>query len=254
MIGPEITDVLTLGNGRTITGVTLAFDEALDPATAGSAANYTLFIPNRNGRGETAVPIQSATFDPSNNTVTVATARTLPLNTFIRVVVNGASSSGVSDIYGNRLRGTDASNGQDFSASFARGSNLRYFDHDGNLVTLAMSQGGLMDLYRSADGEGQVLRLIGNGPRRTVLSGNVRRGSIGSDGVTTFQSIDGATSAGSTPPDHAQVLRRRGVGLHPRPQGQRAGRQRRLDGCPPATVHVAGHRLFARKLRIRRHH
>ena len=134
-----MTDVLTLGSGRTIAGVTLVFDEALNPATAGSAANYTLFVPNRNGRGESPVPIQPSPTTRRTTRSRSTAAHAAPEHV-VRVVVNGASTSGVSDLYGNRLRGASATNGQDFAASFARGSNLRYADRDGNLVTLAMSR------------------------------------------------------------------------------------------------------------------
>ena len=109
-----------------------------------------------------------------------------------------------------------------------------------------------MDLYRSADGEGRVLRLIGNGPRRTVLTGNVRRGSMGSDGVTTFQAIDGAdfgrvNSRLTTPKffvdEVTSFIHGKGV--------KTASVATTASGA--GTVHVAGHRLFARKHNRHRH-
>lgn len=187
LTGPTVADVLTQGQGRSVTGVTLVFDEALNPTAAVNPAAYTLLAPNRAGN---LVPVAflPPTYDANTHSVTLTSARPLPLNAFFRVVVN----PGVTDIFGNNLRGTGAGNNQAFTASFARGSSLKYIDRDRDSVTLNLSNGGLLDLWRSADGEGQVLRVLGAGAKRSVLSGNVRRGSVGSDGTTTYQSIVGA--------------------------------------------------------------
>ena len=189
--GPEVTDVQTQGSGRLVTGVTLVFNEALDPARASNPANYTLLAPNKRGGGTSPVAFQT-TYNATDHSVTLTASRALPLNTFFTVVVNGSPFSGVADIYDNPIRGTFAGNGQNFVATFARGSSLRYTDHDGDLVSLNLSNGGLLDLYRSANGEGQILRVLGAGSRRSVLTGNVRKGGFNSDGVTTFESIIGA--------------------------------------------------------------
>ena len=170
--GPQITDVQTLGSGKFVTGVTLVFTEALDPARATNPANYALFAPNKRGGGESLIGFQP-TYNVANNSVTLTASRALPLNTFFRVVVNGSSPTGVADIFDNRIRGTFAANGQDFVATFARGSALRYFDHDGDFVSLNLSNGGLLDLYRAGSGEGKILRVLGAGSRRSVLTGNV---------------------------------------------------------------------------------
>ncbi|MDB5351700.1 MAG: conserved repeat protein [Planctomycetota bacterium] len=191
--GPKVVDVQVQGSGRFVTGVTLVFDEALDPSRATNPGNYTLMAPGKNGRGEIAVAILPPTYNPVNHTVTITSGRSLALNSFYRVIVNGAVGTGVTDIFGNALQGADSQgNGQNYMATFARGSSLKYADHDGDLVTLNLSNGGLLDLYRSASGDGQVLRVLGAGARRSVLSGNVKRGSFKSDGVATFNSIIGA--------------------------------------------------------------
>ncbi len=187
--GPTVTDVEPMGTGKAVTGLVLTFDEALDPTNATNPNNYTLLAPSRNGRGETRVATLPPTYDALNHTVTITAGRALPLNTFFHIDVSPA----VTDIFGNELRGDSSLvNGHDFAATFARGSSLKYIDGNGDLVSLNLSNGGLLDLYRNASGEGQVLTVLGAGPRRSVLTGTVRKGGPASDGVSTFQSIIGA--------------------------------------------------------------
>jgi uncharacterized repeat protein (TIGR01451 family) len=187
--GPTVTDVEPTGTGRAVTGLVLTFDEALDSTNATNPNNYTLIAPSRNGRGQTQVAILPPTYNALNHTVTITAARALPLNTFFHIDVSPA----VTDIFENQLRGDSSLvNGRDFVATFARGSSLKYTDGNGDLVSLNLSNGGLLDLYRDSSGEGQVLTVLGAGPRRSILTGTVRKGGPASDGVTTFQSIIGA--------------------------------------------------------------
>lgn len=191
LTGPTVTSVEALGAGKFVTGVVIGFNEALDPARASDPNNYTLFAPTKRG-GYAQVGVLSPTYNAANHTVTLTSSRPLPLNTFFRVGINGSSSTGVADIFDNLLQGTGSGNGQDLNATFARGTSLKYFDHDGDFVTINITNGGVLDLYRSANGDGQILTVVGAGSRRSVLSGNVKRGVQNSDGVTTLESIVGA--------------------------------------------------------------
>ncbi len=187
--GPQVTNVQPVGAGR-LSGVTITFSEPLDPARATNPANFALYGPTKAG-GLAPVAILPPTYDASTNTVTITAAQPLALNTNYRLVVNGSSTSGVADIYDNLLQGS-GSNGTDFGAYFARGTALRYTDHDGDHVSLNLKGAGYLDLYRLDNGEGQTLTVVGGGRGRSVLSGSVRKGAAGSDGVTTFAQILGA--------------------------------------------------------------
>ncbi len=190
--GPMVVDVLNRGLGRSMTGVALVFNEALRADRATDPANYTLFASRRGG--EVQVPIDAILYDVASRTVTITPFNRLAMNTFYRVVVNADTPTGVQDVSGNLARGDGANNGRDYSASFARGNSLLYSDRDGDAVTVKITN-GLLDLCRDSTGEGMQLRILSNG-RRSLLTGNVRRRSLTSDGVSSFQSIIGAGFGG----------------------------------------------------------
>jgi len=68
-------------------------------------------------------------------------------------------------------------------------------------VTMALSGAGTMELFRSANGEGELLNLINVIAALTTLNGNVTQAGNG-NGTTTLNEIrglDGATN--NLPPD-----------------------------------------------------
>ena len=76
------------------------------------------------------------------------------------------------------------------SSSFARGKALTYRDRDGDVVTIKLRGGGVLELSQSADGTIQQLRVVGAVPGRSVLSGRVVRSGKG-NGRTTLGRIVG---------------------------------------------------------------
>ena len=72
------------------------FDEALDATRATSTSNYALIVPDR--RGDSSVPIQSATYDASNHTVTLTAAQALALEKADAVVVCGGLGPTQDDV------------------------------------------------------------------------------------------------------------------------------------------------------------
>src|SRR5262249_54027733 len=74
----------------------------------------------------------------------------------------------------------------------ARGTNLQYGDSRGTAVSLKLSGGGLLDLTRFANGDGQRLQVINPAPRGTTLTGSVRGGT----NSTTLDSILGLGTFG----------------------------------------------------------
>jgi uncharacterized repeat protein (TIGR01451 family) len=199
---PTVQDIQLLGGGRTITGVVLTFSELLDVARASNRANFSFTALGRDGRPGTrddrAIGVQSVSYDPATGNLVVVPDRPLRGNQFYRLVINAAAPSGLADQAGIPLDGDDDGvSGGSFSVSFSRAQQLRYPDRNGDIVTLRLARGGVLDLTRFADGEGRDLRLLGARPGRSVLSGNVlRRRRIG-DGRTTLQTITGLDPNGT---------------------------------------------------------
>ena len=178
--GPTVRDVQLLGTGRTITGVVLTFDELLDVARATNPANFSFIALGRDGllgtRDDRPVGVQSVTYDPLTGNLTVIPAQPLQARRFTQLVVNGAAPAGLTDVRGNLLDGNgDGVAGGSYSISFARAAQLQYTDRNGDVVSLRLARGGVLDLVRAADGEAQIVRLVGARPGRSVLSGSVRR-------------------------------------------------------------------------------
>ena len=99
----------------------------------------------------------------------------LASNRFYQIAIVGTGTTAIRDLAGNLLDG--ASNdlaGTNYVASFGQGTKLNYVDQTGNKVSLKLSGGGYLEdvLYQ---GEGQMLTVIGQRPRRTVLSGTLKR-------------------------------------------------------------------------------
>jgi uncharacterized repeat protein (TIGR01451 family) len=201
--GPTVQDVQLIGSGNSITGVVLTFSKVLDATRASNTANYFIAAPAVRTRASRSsggpVGIASVSYTPGGKTVLVTPSQPLAAGVFYEIAVNGSSSTGVTDVFGNLLNfngltGTPSSN---FVSTFARGSNLTYGDSGNNSVNLRLTGGGVIDLFRAANGDGQVVRLIGTVPGRSTLSGSVRKLSLRSSGVTTLTTIQGLEAFGA---------------------------------------------------------
>ena len=106
-------------------------------------------------------------------------------------MVDGTSGHGVSDTTGRLIDGNgDGQPGGDYVAVFARGKTLSYRDRDGDLVSVTLRGGGVLELSQRADGTIQQLRVVGAVPGRSVLSGRVVRSGKG-NGKTMLGAIVG---------------------------------------------------------------
>ena len=141
-----------------------------------------------------ATPIQSAIYNPSNLTVTVTPAGVLPMTRLNRIVIYGRANqlltTGVVDTNGDLLAGSNGIPGAPFVTIFGVGTRLTYPDGTGNIVTLRLTRGGLMELFQAPSGQIQQLVLIGIVPNQSTLTGTVRRGPHGS-GRTAMPPITG---------------------------------------------------------------
>jgi uncharacterized repeat protein (TIGR01451 family) len=132
--GPQVTDLTRSGSGRQPTTLVLTFNEALDPTRANDIGNYVVTLP---GQGNARVALQSATYNPSNNTVTLVTKRPIGVNTPIRLRVNGTTSSGLTDTAGRSLDGARTGRpGSDYVVTF-RGLGSGPNGPNGAVVTTA---------------------------------------------------------------------------------------------------------------------
>ena len=135
--------------------------------------------------------LRSATYNPATHTVTLIPRQVLSSGLFFEVKVDGTSGHGVSSTTGRLIDGNgDGRPGGDYVALFARGKMLTYRDRDGDLVSVRLRGGGVLELSQRADGKIQQLRVVGAVPGRSVLSGQVVRSGKG-DGKTTLGAIVG---------------------------------------------------------------
>ena len=203
--GPSITAATTNANdpvvpprggpSGAIQSFSFAFDVALDPSRAVDLRNYHLFAIGRNGvvgssKGRT-LALRSATYNSSTHTVTLIPSKSLASGLAFKVVVDGTSAHGVSDTTGRLIDGnSDGQPGGDYVVVFARGKALSYRDRDGDVVSIKLRGGGVLELSQRADGTIQQLRVVGAVPGRSVLSGRVVRSGKG-NGRTTLGRIVG---------------------------------------------------------------
>ena len=183
------------GPSGAIQSFSFAFDMALDPGRAVDLRNYHLFAIGRNGvvgasKGRT-LALRSATYNSATHTVTLIPKKPLASGLSFKVVVDGTSAHGVSDTTGRLIDGnSDGQPGGDYVVVFARGKALSYRDRDGDVVSIKLRGGGVLELSQSADGAIQQLRVVGAVPGRSVLSGRVVRTGKG-NGKTMRGSIVG---------------------------------------------------------------
>jgi hypothetical protein len=111
---PMIQGVQRFGFHSQPTQFTVAFSEGLEASTVQRPANYRIIAPGPDGRFGTRddrpIPIKSAIYDATTNTVTLTPARRLDLHRRYELIVNGSTPSGVADVAGNLLDG--AGNGK----------------------------------------------------------------------------------------------------------------------------------------------
>ncbi|MGO9466986.1 MAG: Calx-beta domain-containing protein, partial [Isosphaeraceae bacterium] len=190
---PAVISEALVTNGRAITAVVFGFSKPLDPNRATQLSNYGYYVISA-GAGS-SIPLQSAAYNATAQTVTLVPSAPLPLDTFYQVTIDGHTSpflnNGLTDTYGNLLTGSSGVVGSPFVATFAAGAQLTYADGGGNRVTLKLSRGGLMEMFRSPGGNVQQLQLVGVVPRQSTLTGSLSRRPGGS-GRTSLPSISAA--------------------------------------------------------------
>lgn len=180
--GPRLVSVGLPGNGAAVTALALNFSEAIEPGAALNPANYSLIA---TGRGGGPIAIAQVAYTPGGRTVAVVPSRPLANG-----VVYVLTFDRLTDRLGNAQDGNgDGIPGGAATVTFARGQDLTYADPDGDVVRLRLRGPGVIELVNTSGGEGNRLSLTGTG-RRSILTGNVRRGP-GGNGVTLLGDVDG---------------------------------------------------------------
>jgi hypothetical protein len=95
---PAVVKLVRFGIHQQPTVLQLTFDGPANPADVSNPNNYKVIVPNRfgsfTGPGVTIVPIVSATFNPTNNTVDLIPARRLNVHHLFELQVNLPCNNG----------------------------------------------------------------------------------------------------------------------------------------------------------------
>ena len=193
--GPVVTGLLEpMGRGRS--SIVISFDGPLNAAQATDPANYRV---NTLAQGNTEVvtkpgaanPIRSVSYDPTLEQVTLNLARPLAVGQCYRVWINGSPTTGLTDPSGTTFDGDDDDTpAGDFYGLVAAGQRLTFSDMTGNRASVAVSGGGLVELWRGLNGNVEQLSVVGARAGSTTLSGSVRPAK-GGDGQVVIPSIQG---------------------------------------------------------------
>jgi uncharacterized repeat protein (TIGR01451 family) len=191
LVPPVVTSLIAIPNGNQIDGFAIAFSKAMDPTEASNVSNYSILL---TGSGAvnvgTPVPLAAAVYNASNNTVILVPTAPLPSNRFFEVVANGSVGNSLHDTSGNALFGSSGP-ATNYVAFYGQGTKLVYDDAQNNVVTLNLTGGGLMGIYRSANGDASQINLFGIVPHSTKLSGSVKKLNKNGSGHTFIGEING---------------------------------------------------------------
>jgi hypothetical protein len=213
---PTVSQVGLQTKGHTITGIVVSFSKPMDPGPVENVQNYFLHKDLGQTIGANVgpqIPLTSAVYNPSAQTVTLTPATPLPASTLYQITLNqyyangpigvtaptepdGVIPSPITDTSGVPLfnQNSQLLDGT-FTANFASGSTLKVIDvtakfakngttilsfvPDGASATLKLTGGGTMELISASNSPYGAELLIVGPTHRTVLSGQGVSGSQG---------------------------------------------------------------------------
>jgi len=165
---PTVSRISWTGPPRAITAITVTFAGPLASGTAFSASDFILATPGRDlrfgTRDDGRAAIAATSYDPSTLALTLTPGRPLPANVFYRLTVSG-------------LTGANGTSMAPYTATLARGTNLRYITEAGSRVSLRLTGGGWLDDLLDGSNVGVQLAVANPTRRRVSLSGGVFRGT-----------------------------------------------------------------------------
>jgi len=225
---PAVSEMSLSGPGSSVTAIVFTFSKEVNAATATNLNNYHLFdvgAGTMSGPGShPLVMLRSATYNPKLHTVTLTPVSPLRANEWYYVDVKAAGAGSLADSAGNHLAGDGNGHvGTDYLGYFARGTNLRYADAKNHQVQMQITRGGVIDLTRYANGQGNEVHLNGIVPGKSVLTGVVRNGTTSFNSMTGLGAFGAVRISMATPPFFVAHYPFAG-GLRPTVVGQAAAR------------------------------
>ncbi len=175
------------GNGAVVTqlyeqsatALVIKFDGPLNPTQAADPGEYqvnglTGANPEIVSRSGPSLQITGASYDASNDQVTLSLAHPMAPGVFYRVWINGSPGSGLTDATGTLFDGDfDDTPGGDFYALLAQGKNVCFPDANGDRAMLRVIGGGQVAVWRQLNGDVTQLQVVGAVPGQTTLGGYV---------------------------------------------------------------------------------
>ena len=187
-IPPVVAGLIAIPNGSKINGFVITFSEPMDAIRAGLRGNYHVYLTSNKGQRE--VPLSAAVYDPFSNSVTLVPTSPLPANRFYHIVADGNPTTGLTDTSGNPLLGSTGI-ATNYEAFYGQGNNLVYTDSHQNTVTIKLSGGGTISIFRDANGDASVVNLFGIVPHKSRLTGSVKKQGKRGTGQTNIGQING---------------------------------------------------------------
>lgn len=184
------TGAVVTGLVETIAGnrasLVVTFSEPLDPASATYLANYT--VHNVNAKG--SIPVVSAKYDSTAQSVTLGLARPTPTNRPVALTINGGIT-GVTGANGVLFDGdNDQQPGGNYIAILTAGRSINFLDANADRANVRLAGPGLIELVQLPSGNPSSLLVSGAVGGKTTLSGSVRPGPA-SAGVVTIPELKG---------------------------------------------------------------
>ena len=123
-VGPSVLGITAPGSGSNLNRLAISFSGNLNVQSARRTTNYRVFALGATGAGSTQIPVRSVAYDAVTRVATITLSRAVPINQLFRLVVVGATATGIRDTAGNRLVGS-AGAGSNYTATFPGGSLVR---------------------------------------------------------------------------------------------------------------------------------
>ncbi len=196
-IPPAVTSFTAVTVGNSINGFVITFDKEMDPTRASLLSNYHIILSNSdfNGKADREIALAGAFYNPINDTVLLVPTASLPANRFYRVVVNGSFGQALTDLSGNVLYGSSGPN-SNYDVVYGRGTALRYVDSHQNAVSINISGGGSLEIFRGSTGDAATVTILGAVPGKSKLTGSVSKLTRKASGHTTIGALIGLGSFG----------------------------------------------------------
>ena len=187
---PRVLDVALSPNR---TEITVNFSTLMDSSTTSDPRNYRVNAPR-------AVAIRQVTHATDGLSISILLKKAIPTGTFGLLSIVAGSGAGVTSSQGVMLDGDgDGQPGGAFHGSVAVASNIHYTDAARHAVSLQLAHGGVIEAYRSTNGNAQTVRLYGAIAGRSVLSGSVK-GKNAVTPIAVLSGLNGANNRLTNPP------------------------------------------------------